>query len=47
MDDTAAVDLVTTLVCRVRRIHRSQVPPDADLSETLGFDSLDTAELAS
>jgi acyl carrier protein len=45
MDEIEAVELVTKLVCRFRNVDASQVPPDADLVETLGFDSLDAAEL--
>lgn len=45
MEHAEAVDMVTRLVCRFRKVDPSQVPADADLRETLGFDSLDAAEL--
>jgi acyl carrier protein len=45
MDEREAIELVTGVVCRVRKVDPSQVLPDADLVETLGFDSLDAAEV--
>lgn len=45
MDENLAITLVTRLVCRFRNLDASRVPPDADLALTLGFDSLDAAEL--
>jgi acyl carrier protein len=45
VDENQATALVTRLVCRFRHIDPSQVPADADLVATLGFDSLDAAEL--
>ncbi|CUU59640.1 Acyl carrier protein [Parafrankia irregularis] len=45
MGEDEAVALVTTLICRFRKVEASQVPPDADLADTLGFDSLDAAEI--
>lgn len=46
MDYDAAVQLVARLVCTITRVEASQVDPGADLAESLGFDSLDVAELA-
>jgi acyl carrier protein len=45
VDENQAIMLVTRLVCRFRHLDASQVSPDADLARTLGFDSLDAAEL--
>lgn len=45
MDENLAITLVTRLVCRFRNLEASQVPPGVDLASTLGFDSLDAAEL--
>jgi acyl carrier protein len=45
VNENQAITLVTRLVCRFRHLDASQVPPDADLPGTLGFDSLDAAEL--
>lgn len=45
MGESEAVELVTNLICRLRKVEASQVPPDADLADTLGFDSLDAAEV--
>jgi acyl carrier protein len=38
-------DLIITLVCRSRRLDRSQVTESTNLVDDLGFDSLDAAEL--
>jgi acyl carrier protein len=46
MDYDAAVELVVRLVCAIRRVDAGQFDPGADLVESLGFDSLDAAELA-
>jgi acyl carrier protein len=40
-----AVELVTRLVCRFRRLDSAQLGATDDLPDTLGFDSLDAAEL--
>jgi acyl carrier protein len=40
-----AVELITRLVCRFRRLDSSQLSATDDLADTLGFDSLDAAEL--
>jgi acyl carrier protein len=40
-----AVELVTRLVCRFRTLDSSQLSVTDDLADTLGFDSLDAAEL--
>jgi acyl carrier protein len=40
-----AIELVTRLVCRFRTLDSSQVGATDDLADTLGFDSLDAAEL--
>ncbi len=40
-----AVELVTRLVCRFRTLDASQLNATDDLADTLGFDSLDAAEL--
>ena len=45
MEHNEAVELVTRLVCRFRRVDAAIVDPEADLVEALGFDSLDAAEL--
>jgi acyl carrier protein len=45
VESVESVEMVTRLVCRLRKVDVSQVPPDADLVNTLGFDSLDAAEL--
>jgi acyl carrier protein len=45
MGENEAVELVTNLICRLRRVEPSQVPLDEDLGDALGFDSLDAAEL--
>lgn len=45
MEYEDAVELVTRLVCRFRRVDPTQVSPTDDLADTLGFDSLDAAEL--
>ena len=39
------IELVTTLVCRSRRLDPSQVTESTNLVNDLGFDSLDAAEL--
>lgn len=45
MGESEAVELVTRLICRLRKLEASQVPPDVDLADTLGFDSMDAAEV--
>jgi acyl carrier protein len=40
-----AVEMVTRLVCRFRTLDSSQLTATDDLADTLGFDSLDAAEL--
>jgi acyl carrier protein len=43
--DEQAIALVTRLVCRSRHLDPSQVLAAENLSNDLGFDSLDAAEL--
>jgi acyl carrier protein len=45
MEYNDAVELVTRLVCGFRRVDPAQLAETDDLAETLGFDSLDAAEL--
>jgi acyl carrier protein len=45
MEYDDAVELVTRLVCRFRQVDATQIGPTDDLAATLGFDSLDAAEL--
>ena len=45
MDEQAAVELVTNVICQMRKTEPSQVPPESDLADTLGLDSLDAAEI--
>jgi acyl carrier protein len=45
MGEKEAVELVTNLICRLRKVEAAQVPLDEDLGDALGFDSLDAAEL--
>lgn len=45
MEYQDAVELVTRLVCGFRKIDPAQLAETDDLQETLGFDSLDAAEL--
>jgi acyl carrier protein len=45
MGNDDAVELVTRLVCRFRTVDASQLNAADDLADTLGFDSLDAAEL--
>jgi acyl carrier protein len=40
-----AAELVTRLVCRFRTLDTTQLCATDDLADTLGFDSLDAAEL--
>jgi len=45
MEYNDAAELVTRLVCGFRRVDPAQLAENDDLAETLGFDSLDAAEL--
>lgn len=45
MEHDDAVELVTRLVCRFRTLDTAQLNAADDLADTLGFDSLDAAEL--
>ena len=45
MEYDDAVEMVTRLVCRARRVDPTQLGASDDLAATLGFDSLDAAEL--
>ncbi len=45
MDEQVAIELVTNVICQMRKTEPAQVPPESDLADTLGLDSLDAAEI--
>ena len=45
MSENEAIELVTAVICKISKTDRCDVPPDADLPDTLGLNSLDAAEI--